>query len=112
MLGVLCSARHSDARGWHVAHMSFVGPFEGPRPAGWHLVCYRPASLVVRRQTLGTEVFEDRPGTWSVADPFEVCGAATFGTPARPPTGPLKLCGTAISVNVTGQARVCIASLG
>ena len=32
-----------------------VEPFEGPRPAGWHLVCYRPASLVVRRQTLGTD---------------------------------------------------------
>ena len=32
-----------------------VGPFEGPRPAGWHLVCYRPASLVVQRQTLDTD---------------------------------------------------------
>ena len=48
--------------GWPVAR--FVGPFEGPRPAGWCLVCYRPASLVVRRQTLGTDAFEDRPGTW------------------------------------------------
>ena len=40
---------------------------------------------------LGTEAFEDRPGTWSVADPFEVGGVATFGALMRPPTNLFEL---------------------